>query len=110
MKYYLWMKQKDKGCDYTIECGEILVPLESTDLFEIMDEVIDKFKYYGVLSPDNRLSDCKILIDQEGLPVTSWYESYVYNELNECRNKDNEKKLEKLNKLAEELGVEIVKK
>jgi hypothetical protein len=46
-KYYLYMKQKSGGCDYTIACGEILILLKSDNIGDAYEEAKEKVEYYG---------------------------------------------------------------
>lgn len=38
-KYFLYIKQKNQGCDYTVSCGEALIPLDSLTIDEAVKEV-----------------------------------------------------------------------
>jgi len=66
MKFYLWMKQRGEGCDYTIGCGQKLVHIKGAETLEqaraSVPEVLD---YYGIDDCDRRLSDAVILVEQE---------------------------------------------
>lgn len=38
--YYLWVKQRGVGCDYTIGCGEKTTPLKATTIEEARKEAL----------------------------------------------------------------------
>ena len=60
-KYFLWMKQRGEGCDYTIACGERLVPLEATTLRTAIMEAKEEFRGWGA----DTLKDATILSLEE---------------------------------------------
>lgn len=59
---YLWLEQKGDGCDYSINCGEVLIPLDSdpSDTDGIKKEVRKIFEYYGVTG-ERALQDAKVV-------------------------------------------------
>lgn len=50
-----------EGCDYTIACGQILLPLKSENLEDVREEVKEKVKYYGCWPDDRGRGGLKIL-------------------------------------------------
>ena len=97
-KYYLWMNQ-GHGCDYTIACGQILIPLKAQNSDEAYIEAKKEVEYYGV---DNELKDLKVFEVSE----TFDFLKDIYAEMSEAKRKRKEdeqrqkdlKKLEKLMK------------
>lgn len=47
MTYYLWMKQRGYGCDYTIACGEKLVCLNTDHLPTAKKAAKKELEEYG---------------------------------------------------------------
>jgi len=48
--YYLWLKQRGYGCDYTIGCGQVLEPLNGVtpeDGEKFTNRIKNKIKAYG---------------------------------------------------------------
>ena len=60
-KYYLWMKQTDYGCGYTIGCGEKLVPLKVEDLSQAANAVLETLEECGINEGERCLADALIL-------------------------------------------------
>ncbi len=90
-KYVLYMDQGE-GCDYTIACGKILIPLKSENLEDVRNEVKEKVKYYGCYPDDERqLKTLKVL------EITNSYDFLddIYTELRDEKRKRKEEELRK---------------
>ena len=59
--YYLWAKQHSQGCDYTIGCGERLIPLPISSLEEMGPAVYEALENRGI-QPGSENAAQKLLI------------------------------------------------
>jgi|WetSurMetagenome_2_1015567.scaffolds.fasta_scaffold10221_9 hypothetical protein len=99
---YLWLKQKGDGCDYTIGCGEKLIPIENKE------EIAGKLEDLGFdgTSDDRTVEQAIVFGESESVMdivaevARRWYEEAVSRE-----RKDNE---EELIELAAKLGKKVV--
>lgn len=51
-KFYLWLKQTGEGCDYTIGCGERLIPLNAHTIEDARKEALERADFYGLFGED----------------------------------------------------------
>ncbi len=45
--YFLWLKDNGVGCDYTVGCGEKLIPLKADNLADVAVEVREEISNHG---------------------------------------------------------------
>ena len=101
-KYYIWLTQSGEGCDYTIGCGERLVPLKLDNLEDrekVNAEVLRILDYYGVDIEEARI----FRFIEDALPIIEEFE-----QIEEEKEKalERERKLKELERLKKELGVD----
>lgn len=105
MKFYLWMKQKGDGCDYTIGCAQKLLELRAaTTLGEARQEALKAVEDYGFLSggDDRQLEKAVIFTDgEDAMPLVR-----IALDAAEERREEERKnaKREQIEKLKKELG------
>lgn len=70
--YYLYAKQFGQGCDYTIGCGETLIPLKSTAAPGINAEIREIVADHGFGTADLELEELTLLQHVKDLDVEEW--------------------------------------
>lgn len=104
MRFYLWMKQKGGGCDYTIGCGECLVTLKATSLDEALAELPRTFEDHGVRG-ESELEECLLLqgADVPTIRVWSYYTDYLAKADAARREEEIERKQREIARMAAEV-------
>jgi hypothetical protein len=102
MKFYLWLKQNDNGCDYTIGCGQRLILLKAETIEQARAEVPGTLDYYGVGSSERQMDHALILsLTEDAMPMVRAREEKVAATK---ANEERERKRSQLERLKRELG------
>lgn len=101
--YYLWLNQGG-GCDYTIGCGEKLIPLKTTPypIEKHLKEIKQIFEDYGIGHSERQVSEAKVLkFDRD---VMSLVEERILDLVCKEQQEELAEKRKQLEKLKRELG------
>ncbi len=61
MIYYVLMKGKGEGCDYTIGCNQVYKKLEALDIIDAKIEVNEIIEYYGGINREYGWEEIKLI-------------------------------------------------
>lgn len=101
--YFLWLKTSEAGCDYSIGCGERVIPLKTLQAAEVAAEVEKILEYHGLPNEDYPLVVAEVLAPT--MNVISIVEARKAEKAGQKKIDEMDKKRAQLEALKKELGV-----
>jgi len=90
-KYALYAKQQGDGCDYTIGCAQILIPLVGTDPNALEDEIRTIVEDHAFGREDYRLEELRLVQIVRELEVEDYMVEDEVDEEKEERRRQYER-------------------
>ena len=97
--FYLWMKQEGEGCDYTIGCGQKLIPLKASSSAEAVVEASLLIADY-----DYEELESALILQGGDIDMMPVVRELVFKKQEEASKLRRERKEAEFERLKKELG------